>query len=279
MDGCSGSFAFKRRYTDASTDSYALICISGGATFSGIPNGTYVDCVSGDTKTVTNGSLTASCSGKGNLRVYVLSTDKTPAPGKIGDDGKYIYSSSSKNIPNPTWDGTEMEKTEDPSGPTEPTEVTEPCLTDENEHAVFFKKSADFGASINCYIWHTGTGSVVQVCGGWPGKKATALGNDTYKFTLPAFEGTIDNTWMIIWNDGSGNQTADLKFQDHYLYAGNNKGSIKATTRVTEICSSTTAVESITDNPSPITRKILINGQLMIQVGDKIYTVTGQVIR
>ena len=279
MDGCSGSFAFKRRYTDASTNSYALICISGGATFSGIPNGTYVDCVSGDTKTVTNGSLTASCSGKGNLRVYVLSTDKTPAPGKIGDDGKYIYSSSSKNIPNPTWDGTEMEKTEDPSGPTEPTEVTEPCLTDENEHAVFFKKSADFGASINCYIWHTGTGSVVQVCGGWPGKKATALGNDTYKFTLPAFEGTIDNTWMIIWNDGSGNQTADLKFQDHYLYAGNNKGSIKATTRVTEICSSTTAVESITDNPSPFTRKILINGQLMIQVGDKIYTVTGQVIR
>ena len=30
-----------------------------------------------------------SCSGKGNLRVYVLSTSLTPAPGKVGVDGKY----------------------------------------------------------------------------------------------------------------------------------------------------------------------------------------------
>ena len=75
-----------------------------------------MDCVTGDTKTVSNGSLTASCSGKGNLRVYVLSTSKTQAPGKIGEDGKYIYTSSAKNIPDPTWDGTEMEKTDEPGG-------------------------------------------------------------------------------------------------------------------------------------------------------------------
>ena len=49
--------------------------------------------MTGDKKTVTNGSLTVSCSGKGNLRVYVLSTTKTPAPGKIGVDGKYVYGS------------------------------------------------------------------------------------------------------------------------------------------------------------------------------------------
>ena len=52
-DNCSGSFAFKRRYTDATTDSYVLVCISGGATFSSIPNGTYTDAVTGDTKTIT----------------------------------------------------------------------------------------------------------------------------------------------------------------------------------------------------------------------------------
>ena len=89
--GCSGSFAFKRRYTDATTDSYALVTISGNATFTGIENGTYTDVITGDVKTVTNGSLTATCSGKGNMRIYVLSTSLTKAPGKIGEDGKYLY--------------------------------------------------------------------------------------------------------------------------------------------------------------------------------------------
>lgn len=104
-EGCSGSFAFKRRYTNENTDSFALVCINGDATFSGIPNGIYRDCVTGDEKNVTNGTLKASCSGSGNMRVYVLN-----GPGKIGEDGKYLYESESKSIPNPTWDGTEEEE-------------------------------------------------------------------------------------------------------------------------------------------------------------------------
>lgn len=92
--GCSGSFAFKRRYTDSNIDSYALVTISGNATFTGVENGTYTDCVTGNTINVTNGTLTANCSGKGNMRVYVLSTSKTKAPGKVGTDGKYLYASS-----------------------------------------------------------------------------------------------------------------------------------------------------------------------------------------
>ena len=115
-EGCSGDFAFKRRYTDATTDSYALVTISGNATFSGILNGTYTDVVTGDVKTVTNGSLSVSCSGKGNLRVYVLSTSLTPAPGKVGVDGKYIYTSSPVSISAPAWDGTEEELTDNPGG-------------------------------------------------------------------------------------------------------------------------------------------------------------------
>lgn len=238
VDGCSGSFAFKRRYTDATTDSYALVCISGNATFSNILNGTYTDCVTGDVKTVTNNTLTATCSGKGNLRVYVLSTTLTPAPGKIGEDGKYIYTTSAKNISEPSYDGTEEELTDEPSHPGGGSDENPiaPCLTDENQRVVFFEKSSDFASSIYCYIWHTGTGSTVQVCGGWPGQKATALGNNKYKFEIPDNAAAIDNTWQIIWNDGSGNQTADLVFKNQYLYSGSNKGSISATSLVTEIC-------------------------------------------
>jgi len=268
VDGCSGSFAFKRRYTDSSTDSYALVCISGGATFSNIPNGTYTDCVTGDKKTVTNGSLSVSCSGKGNLRVYVLTTSKTPAPGKIGEDGKYIYTSSAANIPQPQWDGTEMEKTDEPGGGGGggSTDPIDPCLTDANEHAVFFAKSSDFGSSIYCYIWYTKGGNTTQICGSWPGKKATALGNDNYKFIIPDGAGTIDNTWQIIWNDGSGNQTNDLKYQDQYLYSGANKGSIQPTKQITAICEPVTTLLQSTKEIKTLNKKVLINGVLYIQL-------------
>ncbi len=278
VEGCSGSFAFKRRYTDAQTDSYALICISGNASFTGILNGTYTDCVTGEVKTVTNGSLSVTCSGKGNLRVYVLSTDKTPAPGKIGTDGKYIYTSSPKNIPNPTWDGTEMELTDEPDQPGGggAVEPIAPCLTDANERAVFFTKSGDFGSTINCYIWHTGTGSTVQVCGGWPGKKAMPLGNGTYKFVVPENAKAIDDTWMIIWNDGNGNQTANLNFKNQYLYTGTSKSNIAASSKVTAICESTTALDH--PDASKTSRKLLINGQLYILVGNQLYDATGRLI-
>ncbi|MFC3397123.1 hypothetical protein ACFOEP_01190 [Microbacterium amylolyticum] len=62
-----------------------LVTISGGATFSGIPNGTYVDAVTGDTKVVSNGTLSVSLSGQGNMRAYVLN-----GTGKIGDGSPYL---------------------------------------------------------------------------------------------------------------------------------------------------------------------------------------------
>lgn len=234
-EGCSGSLAFKRRYTDSATDSYALVAISGHATFSNIPNGTYTDCVTGDVKTVTNGSLSVSCSGKGNLRVYVLSTSKTNAPGKIGVDGKYIYASASASVAEPAWDGTQEELEEGFIDGGDPGTPATPCLNGSDERAVFFTKSSDFGTGINVYIWHTGTGKTVQVCGGWPGKKATALGGGTYKYVLPDTAAAVDGTWKIIWNDG-GNQTADLAFTLHGLYTGADKGSIKCTEIVTLDC-------------------------------------------
>jgi glycosidase len=91
-EGVSGEMAFKRRYTDTSTglDSFVLVSITDGATFSGIPNGTYKDAITGDVKVITDGKLTIPRSGKGNMRIYVLDLPGNPAPGKVGNSGTYL---------------------------------------------------------------------------------------------------------------------------------------------------------------------------------------------
>lgn len=88
FDGCSakGGFAFKRAYKD----SYALVAINGGATFSNVPAGTYTDLVTGKTYQ-GGGSITVDApTNKGQLRVLV----KGWTGGKVGEDGKFIYASS-----------------------------------------------------------------------------------------------------------------------------------------------------------------------------------------
>ena len=49
-----------------------------------------MDAITGTETKVTNGTLSIDAPGKGNMRVYVLDTDKTPAPGKIGKDTTYL---------------------------------------------------------------------------------------------------------------------------------------------------------------------------------------------
>lgn len=75
LEGKSGAnLAYKRRYTDNDVDSMAVVAVSGKATFTGLPNGNWVDIVTGDTQ---NGStVVADASGKGNIRVYVLDGQK-----------------------------------------------------------------------------------------------------------------------------------------------------------------------------------------------------------
>jgi glycosidase len=91
--GVSGNLlAFKRRYTDANIDNFVLVTINGDATFSGIPNGTYREVITGASVNVTTGTLSSSgCSGNGNARIYVLlGTNGMSDPGKIGTDGAYL---------------------------------------------------------------------------------------------------------------------------------------------------------------------------------------------
>lgn len=89
-EGVDGEMAFKRRYTDASTDSFVLVTVTHDAVFTGVPNGSYTDAVSGQTVAVTDGTLEVSAPGKGGLAAYVLDTELTEAPGRVGSPGPYL---------------------------------------------------------------------------------------------------------------------------------------------------------------------------------------------
>ena len=81
-----GDMCYLRRYTSGGQDSVACVAVTNGATFSGIPDGRYVDAVTGDVKQVSGGSLSVSAPGKGNMRVYVKD-----GPGQIGTTGTYLH--------------------------------------------------------------------------------------------------------------------------------------------------------------------------------------------
>lgn len=243
-EGCSGELSFKRRYTDATTDSYVLVTISSSATFTGVENGRYVDAITGDIKTVTNGTLTATCTGKGNMRIYVLDTALTPAPGKIGEHGKYLYDTAPVTTTPLSYDGTEEENSsvngdhvERPDN-NEPDTPETPALAP-GEQAVFFENSKKWDGSINCYSWNTTVAGVTKFCGDWPGSPARYLGKGIWKFSyttsskLPAGSG-------VIFNNGSS-QTKDLTFVNGGYYDAST-GYIKT------ITASSSGVDSASDS-------------------------------
>lgn len=89
---CSGSIAFKRRYTDNEVDSFALVAINSSATFSGLPAGNYVEVITGNSVSIgEGGSITTDSIGEGNMRVYVnTSLNGCEVSGKIGTAGAYL---------------------------------------------------------------------------------------------------------------------------------------------------------------------------------------------
>ena len=241
-DGCSGELSFKRRYTDAKTDSYVLVTISGNSTFTGVENGRYVDAITGDVQNVTNGTLTATCSGKGNMRVYVLDTALTPAPGKVGEDGKYLNGGSAPAASSLSYDGTEEELSSnngdhvDRPSTDEPEQVVTPALLP-GEKAVFFENTKKWTGGINCYSWDQTGGNLVKFCGDWPGTPAKYLGNNIWKYTYTT-SSEVPTTAGVIFN-GSGGQTKDMIFVNGGYYDAD--GYVKTITP-------TSAVNSITNN-------------------------------
>ena len=100
-DGCTpakGGFAFKRAYKD----SYALVALNGGATFTDCPAGTYTDLVTG--KTYTGSTITVDApNNQGQVRVLV----KDWTGGKLIDDGAFIYETAAQHKGDQTYDGNE----------------------------------------------------------------------------------------------------------------------------------------------------------------------------
>ena len=87
----NSNIAFTRRYTKNGVDSLACVAISGSATFNNLPNGKYIDAVTGEQKTVSNGTLSSSSVGKGNMRVWVCCASGFKGiSGKIGTNGTYL---------------------------------------------------------------------------------------------------------------------------------------------------------------------------------------------
>ncbi len=220
-EGCSGGghdgISFKRRYTDATTDSYVLVTLGGNATFTGVENGTYKDAITGDVKTVTNGTLSATCSGTANLRIYVLDTKKTPAPGKVGEDNMYTYGSAPVSHTQTGYDGAEeapeTTTVKDVAGGggnigggdvTEPEVPVAPSMS-EGEQAVFFENSNNWSGTICAFSWSNGT----NYFGAWPGTAMTYLGNKIWKITYTGSE-VIPTTAGLIFNNNSGSQTGDF---------------------------------------------------------------------
>ncbi|MFV0471926.1 MAG: alpha-amylase family glycosyl hydrolase [Paludibacteraceae bacterium] len=216
--GCNGDMAFKRRYTDSSTDSYVLVTIGGGATFSDIENGTYTDAVTGNTITVSNSTLNADCSGVANMRIYVLSTSKTPAPGKVGNDGKYLYTSSPVTVTELTYDGNQEILEDATTPPVEPGNIYNPSYSSDNM-TVFFEAPASGYNSVKVWCWNSTTNFTG---GNWPGAAAelmgtTANGNKIWRWDYGVLP-TGNMPTKIIFNNNGSPQTQDLNFTNGGYY-------------------------------------------------------------
>lgn len=86
----------------------------------------------------------------------------------------------------------------------------------DSKRTVYFDNSANWD-NVYCYVWNDNGD---QLLGSWPGTKLIETTREGYyKLTIDA-EG-YDN---LIFNNGSGTQTADLKIADAALY--NNNGQI-----------------------------------------------------
>lgn len=231
VEGCkaNGGYAFKRRYTDDNVDSYVLVSINSGATFTGVLNGTYTDCVTGDVKTVTDGTLTTTaCSGQGNMRVYVLSTDKTPAPGKIGDDGKFLFTTSAAADLPQDYDGHEEDlstndgesnghgATGGTTDPSTPLQRYTPAV-EQDDKSVFYEAPLNVN-KITAWVWNTTDNFTGKK---WPGKSMELMGvnaDSTRKIFKWTYEGTLTTMPSSVIFVVDGKQSDDLVYKNHGYY-------------------------------------------------------------
>ena len=155
------------------------------------------------------------------MRIYVLNTSKTTAPGKVGDDGKYLYNTTSNAGSQKQYDGTQEERSSvnggsDPdAGKQEPEEPIAPSMS-EGEQAAFFENTANWDGKIRAWVWSS---SKNYTGGSWPGVTCTYLGNNIWKWCYTGTDKIPDGAG-IIFNNGSS-QTADMTWCNGGYYNAN----------------------------------------------------------
>ena len=156
-EGCDGTIAFKRRYTNGDIDSYVLVAISGAASFTNVLNGTYTEVITGATVAVSDGTLASPEIAKGNMRIYVLNGN-----GKIGEDGPYLFNNTAATATELTYDGHEEDDCEEapvdckltfsPASDTFTTETFDITITPTNKVASAWYKIGEDGEKTDINI-------------------------------------------------------------------------------------------------------------------------------
>ncbi len=181
FDGCTpaGGYAFKRAYRD----SYALVAINGGATFTGVPTGNYTDIVTGRTYTGGGTIKVDAPAGKGQLRVLV----KDWTGGRLVDDTRFIFDTTpAQASPAPVYDdpGASAYYTAD-DAPGQPAVVLSPAGGAFTTPTIAVEASLNAAAASGSYT--VGAGSPVAL---EPGSASTfTLGTDM------AFGESVQVSW------------------------------------------------------------------------------------
>ena len=241
FEGCTadGGWAFKRAYKD----SYALVAVNGGATFSNVPSGTYTDLVTGTTYT-GGGSITFSApTNQGQLRVLV----KDWTDGKIVEDGKFIYSSSAVSHggnPTATDPGASFFYTYDDA-------------VDESVGMTFSPNGGSFKTETLTVTATLTAGATSGTFTVGEGTAQTITQGETKTFTVGegiSYGETITVTWTATGNEGDESGSVTYKKIDPnaaitvycksssapYLYAWNSDGAINGTWPGTKMSQTTT---------------------------------------
>lgn len=121
------------------------------------------------------------------------------------------------------------------------------------------------------YAWMDGTNE--QVLGNWPGTQVSKDADGWWSYTFDSSVQLVN----IIWNNGAGEQTVDItgvSASTCYRLKGANHYSV-------DIIDCSTPLDNAIDHvqAADAPQKVLINNQIFILRGDKIYTTDGREIK
>lgn len=167
-------------YTERGNSGVVVANLSGAGNISipvyNMSNGIYKDQVSGNTFTVSNGTLSGNIASSDGIAVIYNPTIVTPTP-----------SPSTPVTPSPSTSAT-----------VSPTPSASTPITVE-ANTIYVKNTAKW-SNVYCYMWNSSSDRNAS----WPGIKMNYLGDNVWSYKMSS---SYKN---VIFNNGSGTQTADL---------------------------------------------------------------------